>query len=310
MSFVNLSLFIAAKYTNLTETGPQILSSVSEIINKIDNLDNPEIRSEDIFNEIDNMFNLLQKSYITEIHSAEVLNQMQSIGRLLHSRKCIKDKTTSKRILEVSNNLIKNIDENNPGVSASNILHKISSITKFLEHSKITATNEQVTDLKIVEEMKKFVRIMQRPEIEISSAHILDLIKDLLQVLQKVDEHNVNFEKDLGSGDKAVACMKELRLLLKKQEVHLQTSQLLFEIKGMTDILNRSDLEMASAKEQKKILGSMGNLRKKLKDFNDMEEEHDYSEEVVEEINGLLSKVNIKSYEYDKKDHHFKKKIE
>ena len=51
MSVFHGCLYISAVYSKLTKTGPQILSEVSDIIRRIDMLDNPELSSEDVTRE-------------------------------------------------------------------------------------------------------------------------------------------------------------------------------------------------------------------------------------------------------------------
>ena len=137
MRFFNLSIFVASKFTKLTQTGPQILSQVWEIIHKIDDLDNPEVKSGEVFAVIQNLTLLLYKPCITEFKSAEVIEQIENLSKLLHIRKCKGLSKTSKNIIEASYNLNNVLCEQQPGVSTSNILHKISGLTRLLQNSEI-----------------------------------------------------------------------------------------------------------------------------------------------------------------------------
>merc|ERR1712126_208023 len=117
-------------------------------------------------------------------------------------------------------------------------------------------------------------------------------------LLNYPNRENISF--DNGTADKILDAIKSLRMLLKNPHIHITTSQLLFEIKGITDLLNRSDLDISTVKDEKKILGSMKNLRKKLDN-----EEDNMSEDILEEINGLLCKIDIKSFRFDKNTNTF-----
>ena len=96
-----------------------------------------------------------------------------------------------------------------------------------------------------------------------------------------------------------------MRTLLKNPHIEITTPHLLFEIKGITDILNRSDLEMSSTKEEKKILGSIKNLRKK----RESNSEHTESVEMIKEINALMCKVDIDKYKFEKENKDFHQRI-
>jgi len=292
---VNLSLFVAAKYTNLTQTGPQLLSQVEGIINKIDDLDNPEVKSRKVFDEIQCLTRLLEKPYISEFQSTEVVEQIENFCKLLNHKKCTEVKETSKIILEASNNLIKAIDEVHPGVSTSNILHKISGLTRILPNSENTKTAEQITDLKIFEVSRKIRCLLERPDVAISSVHVLDEAKDLIQLLNNPDRENISVDINSGIAEKIIDAIKSLRMLLKNPNIEITTHQLLFEIKGITDLLNRRDLELCTAKDERKIIGSMKNLRKKLENSD-----HNLSEEIMEEINALLCKMDMNNFQFDK----------
>jgi len=294
-SFVNLSLFVAAKYTNLTQTGPQLLSQVEGIINKIDDLDNPEVKSRKVFDEIQCLTKLLEKPYISEFKSTEVVEQIEKFCKLLNHKKCTEVKETSKIILEASNNLIKVINEVNPGVSTSNILHKISGLTRLLQNSENTKTAEQITDLKIFEVISKIRCLLERPEVLISSVHILDEAKDLIQLLNNPSKENISFDTDSATTDKIIDAIRSLRTLLKNPNIQITTPQLLFEIKGITDLLNRRDLELCTAKDERKVIGSMKNLRKKVQNS-----EHNLSDEILEEINALICLIDMNNFKFDK----------
>ena len=241
MSFVNLSLFVATKYTNLTQTGAQILSDVGNTISKIDDLDNPEVKSEEVFKEIQNLTLLLDKPYITEFKSVEVIAQIENLCQLLNSDKCLGVNKTSEHILEASNNLIRVIDEKKPGVSTANILHKTSVLTRLLPNSE---------------------------------------------------------DLDFGTGKKIIDGIRSLRMLLKNPNIEITTSQLLSEIKGITDVLNRSDLEMATSRDERTVLGSIKNLRNKLPNFDTTQSEQNHSEEILEEINVLICKMDLGNVKY------------
>eukprot|EP00092_Neocalanus_flemingeri_P007133 GFUD01007706.1.p1 GENE.GFUD01007706.1~~GFUD01007706.1.p1 ORF type:complete len:660 (+),score=114.07 GFUD01007706.1:367-2346(+) len=284
MSFVNFSLFVAAKYTKLSQTGGQCLNEVGNIINKIDDLDNPEIKSEEVFEVIQNVSHLLSKPCITEFKSVKVIEQIEYFCTLFHDDKCKGVDKTSTNILEASNNLNKVINAKQPGVSTSNILHKISGLTRLLPKSEDKKTIKQVTDLKVFDEMRKIRRLLKRPEIEISSVRILDEVKELIQLL---DMNNATLEKHVGTGKRILDGIKSLRTLLKNPNIEVSTPQLLFEIQGITDVLNRSDLAPASKRDEKKISESMRNLRGKIEDINAKTFEGNHSEDILEATNLL-----------------------
>ena len=85
MSVFNVCLYISAVYSKLTKTGPQILSEVSEIVRRIDQLDNPELSSEDVFQEMNCFSELLKRDYISKFKVTDVMTQMESI---LKNEKC------------------------------------------------------------------------------------------------------------------------------------------------------------------------------------------------------------------------------
>ena len=92
---------------------------------------------------------------------------------------------------------------------------------------------KQSTDFKVFDEIRKIRSLLERPEIEVSSVHILDEVKSLIQLLDNQDQNDVTFVE---TGRKIVNGIKSLRKLLKNPNIEVTTSHLLFEIKGFTDI--------------------------------------------------------------------------
>ena len=302
ISFISLFLLIATKYTKLSQSGAQILGEVGNIVSKIDDLDNPEIKSAEVFNEIQNLSFLLDKPYIENIRCGEIIIQIENLCKLFHTNKCKGVEKGSQKILEAANNLTSVIEREHPGLSVANILHNISGLTSLLPHSDDSNnTKKPITDLKAFEEIGKIRSILTRPEVEVSSVHILNEVKDLLQLLDNPEENKVTFKKQVGTGKKIIDGIKSLRRLLKNPDIEVPSTQLLFEIKGFTDIFNTRNLEMASRKDEGKVVGSIKNLRQIIENFETRNPGQKYSENILEEINVLICKLDHENvtYQYD-----------
>merc|ERR1712179_160528 len=94
VSIFNVCLYISAVYSKMTKTGSQILSEVSDITRRIDQLDNPELSSEDLFKQINCLTDLLSRDYMSSFQSKEIIAHMESLARLMESEKCCTIKYT------------------------------------------------------------------------------------------------------------------------------------------------------------------------------------------------------------------------
>ena len=83
---------------------------------------------------------------------------------------------------------------------------------------------KQSTDFKVFDEIRKIRSLLERPEIEVSSVHILDEVKSLIQLLDNQDQNNVTFDKHVETGRKIVNGIKSLRKLLKNPNIEVTTS--------------------------------------------------------------------------------------
>ena len=145
-------------------------------------------------------------------------------------------------------------------------------------------------------EMRKIRLLLARPEVEITTDQIVQEIKELILILKKPS--NVNLEQD---GKSIMDAMKSLRKMLEGTNIQITTRQLLFEIRGITDILNRSDLQMPSSQDQLKIFGSISNLRKRITKVNNQSnDEHEtrHAEKILEEVNGLIALLDTDNRDY------------
>ena len=333
----------------MTKTGSQILSEVSDITRRIDQLDNPELSYEDLFKQMNCLTELLSRDYMSAFPSKEIIAQMESLSRLLESEKCCTLKCTdviyhmetllkimktntyedakgkdilrhiasitnllSKEIsadsekiancvLNTSNSLIELIAEDKDvDLSTENVLHKISRLTRLLPKSKNKmADNRTITDLKFLAELRKIRSLLFRPEVEITTHLIVQEIKEMILVLEKSNNTSLTQE-----GKPIMDAMKSLRRMLEGEKIQISTTQLLFEIRGITNILSRQDLEEPSSQDQLKIFGSIANLRKRISRVNSQctdGNESRRAERILAEVNGLIGLLDTdnQTYEFD-----------
>ena len=185
-------------------------------------------------------------------------------------------------------------------MSTENVLHKISRMTRLLPKSKNKmADNRTITDLKFLAELRKIRSLLFRPEVEITTHLIVQEIKEMILVLEKSNNTSLTQE-----GKPIMDAMKSLRRMLEGEKIQISTTQLLFEIRGITNILSRQDLDEPSSQDQLKIFGSIANLRKRISRVNSQStdgNEGRRAERILSEVNGLISLLDTdnQTYEFD-----------
>ena len=148
--------------------------------------------------------------------------------------------------------------------------------------------------------------MLLRPEVEITTHLVVQEIKELILILEK--PNNMCLESD---GKSIMDAMKSLRKMLEGTKIQITTTQLLFEIRGLTNILSRADLEMPSMQDQLKIFGSITNLRNKITKANSQsnhEKDSKHAEKILTEVNGLVALLDTDNanYVFDEVEKKFK----
>jgi len=258
-STFNVCLYISAVYSKMTKTGSQILSEVSDITRRIDQLDNPELSYEDLFKQMNCLTELLSRDYMSAFPSKEIIAQMESLSRLLKSEKCCTLKCTD--VIYHMETLLKIMKTNTyEHAKGKDILRHIASITNLLS-KEISADSEKIANCVLNTSNSLIELIAEDKDVDLSTENVLHKISRLTRLLPK--SKNKMADNRTITDLKFLAELRKIRSLLFRPEVEITTHLIVQEIKEMILVLEKSN-NTSLTQEGKPIMDAMKSLRRML----------------------------------------------